>query len=203
MLAPRPSRPPRSRRPPGSRRVRSLVLSFVVLPAVSAALPADAVALPAVAAAPPVVDARPAASRSAAVPRWPWPVAPPRLVGPYAAPPTRYAAGHRGIDLAADPATVVTAPADGVVRFVGVVVDRPVLTLDHGDGILSSYEPLASELVVGAPVARGQPLGRTASGGHCEGCLHVGARIDGEYVSPLLFFDRVPAAVLLPLGDSP
>ncbi|GAB3577102.1 hypothetical protein GCM10027406_10930 [Leifsonia lichenia] len=80
------------------------------------------------------------------------------------------------------------------------MVDRPVLTLDHGDGVLSSYEPLASSLEVGAELSAGAPLGRVSEGGHCAaGCLHVGVRIDGQYVSPLLFFDRVPRAVLLPL----
>lgn len=134
-------------------------------------------------------------------PRWAWPVMPPQVVGAYAAPPTPYAAGHRGIDLAATPEQHVTAPADATVRFAGVVVDRPVLTLDHGGGVLSSYEPLATELVAGQPVARGAVVGRLASGGHCAGsCLHVGVRVDGAYVSPLLFFDRVPPSVLLPLG---
>ncbi|MFP3465065.1 murein hydrolase activator EnvC family protein [Leifsonia sp. SIMBA_070] len=133
--------------------------------------------------------------------RWEWPLSPHVLQAPYAAPATPYAAGHRGIDLAAVPGAVVIAPSDAVVRFSGVVVDRPVLTLDHGGGVLSSYEPVASELPVGALVARGAVVGAVASGGHCaEACLHVGVRVDGEYVSPLLFFDRVPAAILLPLG---
>ncbi|MFF2051519.1 murein hydrolase activator EnvC family protein [Leifsonia sp. NPDC058194] len=133
--------------------------------------------------------------------RWAWPVVPARVVEAFAAPPSPYAAGHRGIDLAATPEVPVTAPADATVRFAGVVVDRPVLTLDHGGGVLSSYEPLATELVAGQPVARDAAVGLVASGGHCGGgCLHVGVRVDGAYVSPLLFFGRVPPSVLLPLG---
>ena len=136
-----------------------------------------------------------------AAPRWQWPVAPARVVEPYAAPPSPYAAGHRGIDLAASTGSAVVAPADATVHFVGVVVDRPVLTLDHGSGILSSYEPLIADgLEPGGPVTRGSPLGVVGSGAHCsDACLHVGVRIDGGYVSPLLFFDRVPRSVLLPL----
>jgi len=123
------------------------------------------------------------------------------LAAAYAAPATRYAAGHRGIDLEAAPGAVVSAPDDAVVRFAGVVVDRPVLTLDHGGGVLSSYEPVVSEMPVGAAVGRGAVFGAIAAGGHCDGtCLHVGVRVDGGYVSPLLFFGRVPPAVLLPLG---
>ncbi|MGO4535569.1 peptidoglycan DD-metalloendopeptidase family protein [Leifsonia sp. 2MCAF36] len=132
---------------------------------------------------------------------WVWPMASHVLTAPYEAPATRYTAGHRGIDLEASPGAVVSAPADAVVRFSGVVVDRPVLTLDHGGGVLSSYEPVVSELPVGAVVGRGAVVGVVASGAHCDGmCLHVGVRVAGEYVSPLLFFGRVAPAVLLPLG---
>lgn len=133
-------------------------------------------------------------------PRWSWPLRKVRLTKGFAAPPTPYAAGHRGIDLAASTDDAVLSPAAAVVRFAGVVVDRPVLTLDHGDGVLSSYEPVASALTIGDEVSRGAEIGRVASGGHCgSSCVHVGVRVGGEYVSPLLFFDRVPPAVLLPL----
>lgn len=138
---------------------------------------------------------------ASAAPRWSWPVAPARTIRAYEAPPSPYAAGHRGIDLAAAPGATVTAPSDATVHFVGVVVDRPVLTLDHGSGVLSSFEPLAAAgLAVGDRIARGTVLGVVGEGAHCSGaCLHVGVRVDGEYVSPLLFFDRVPRSVLLPL----
>ncbi|QNE37544.1 M23 family metallopeptidase [Leifsonia shinshuensis] len=142
-----------------------------------------------------------ALARPRASARWSWPLSPPRVVGAYAAPPSPYAAGHRGIDLAARPGATVTAPSDATVHFVGVVVDRPVLTLDHGSGVLSSYEPLAAAgLAVGDRVTRGMPLGVVGEGAHCSGaCLHVGVRVDGEYASPLLFFERLPRSVLLPL----
>ncbi len=149
-------------------------------------------------------DAR-TVSREGGAP-WAWPLAPVTVVAPYAAPATPYGAGHRGIDLRSSPGVPVSAPADGVVWFAGVVVDRPVVTIDHGDGVLSSYEPLASTLRAGDSVQRGAVIGSTAEGGHCASvCLHVGVRIDGEYVSPLLFFSRVPRAVLLPLyrGTAP
>lgn len=134
---------------------------------------------------------------------WLWPVPSHVPIGAYAAPATRYAAGHRGVDFAVTPGLPVAAPADAVVRFAGVVVDRPVVTLDHGGGVLSSFEPVMAGLPVGSTVARGAVFGTTAGGGHCaEGCLHVGVRIDGEYVSPLRFFARVPRAVLLPLGSA-
>lgn len=136
---------------------------------------------------------------TAAAPRWDWPTPPPHaIVRQYLAPATPYGPGHRGIDIAADSA-VVTAPADGVVHFAGVVVDRPVLSIRHSGGLLSSYEPLATELVAGDPVTRGQVIG-TLEPGHCpqQLCLHFGVRLDGEYVNPLLLLGGVPRSVLLP-----
>lgn len=129
---------------------------------------------------------------------WDWPVDPPRsIVRAFLSPATPYATGHRGIDLGA-PGGVLYSPADGVVRFAGVVVDRPVLSIDHGGGVVSSYEPVVASVAKGDPVARGQTIGEVI-GGHCSSaCVHVGVRVDGEYVSPLLFFGDLPRAVLLP-----
>jgi len=156
-----------------------------------------------VALLPGVSDAAPYSARSPGSAPWSWPVAEVTLTDPFSAPATAYGSGHRGIDLAAVTGTAVTAPAAGVVWFSGVVVDRPVLTLDHGDGVLSSYEPLDSPLAAGAVVHSGDPLGTVGLGAHCSGsCLHVGVRVNGQYVSPLLFFSRVPRAVLLPLRRS-
>jgi murein DD-endopeptidase MepM/ murein hydrolase activator NlpD len=140
----------------------------------------------------------PGADAAAAAPaRWSWPVATPHaIVRPFIAPASEYAAGHRGIDIAARGAVV--APADGVVHFAGVVVDRPVLSIEHPGGVLSSYEPVTSELRAGDVVTRGEVIGEVQPG-HCRSpCLHFGVRIDGEYVSPLLFLGGIPHSVLLP-----
>lgn len=133
--------------------------------------------------------------------RWHWPTSPPgAVVRAFLAPPGPYAAGHRGIDVAASAGQAVLSPTDAVVSFSGVVVDRPVITLRVDEHVLVSMEPVASELPVGAAVAAGTVIGAIAGGGHCDGgCLHIGVRVDGEYVSPLLFLAGVPPAVLLPL----
>lgn len=144
----------------------------------------------------PYADVGPVRDRS-----WAWPVSPVRIAVPYRAPETPYAAGHRGIDLVAAPGDEVVAAEAGVVSYRGRVVDRPVLTIDHGNGVLSSIEPVASELPVGAIVERGAPVGVVDAGGHCDGaCVHFGVRVDGDYVSPLRFLGGVPRAVLLPEG---
>ncbi len=131
---------------------------------------------------------------------WSWPVAPPRaVVRPYFAPPTPYAAGHRGIDIRAGAGAAVLAPDDGVVHFAGMVVDRPVLSISHSGGVLSSFEPVSTSLVAGDAVRRGDAIG-TVLPGHCATpCVHLGARVGGEYLNPLVFLGGVGWSVLLPV----
>ncbi len=141
------------------------------------------------------------AALAAAAALWAWPIAAPHPIArPYLAPATPYASGHRGIDIRAAVGAELLAPANGVVHFAGVVVDRPVLSIDHGGGVISSYEPVDTTLREGDVVRRGEVTGRVRAG-HCSSgaCVHVGVRIDGEYVSPLLFLGGQPRAVLLPL----
>ncbi|MGG7463702.1 MULTISPECIES: murein hydrolase activator EnvC family protein [unclassified Plantibacter] len=133
--------------------------------------------------------------------RWSWPVADPHPVTrPFEAPPTPYSAGHRGIDIGAAEGTPALAVDDGVVSFAGVVVDRPIVSVRHADGLVSSIEPVTAAVGVGDVVARGAPIGAVSTGGHCAaGCVHLGARRDRSYLNPMLFLGEVPAAVLLPL----
>jgi len=130
---------------------------------------------------------------------WSWPVSGAHaLARPYIAPAGPYAPGHRGIDIRAPAEASVLAPDDGVVHFAGFVVDRPVLSIVHADGVLSSFEPVQTDLVAGDRVTRGQVIG-TLLPGHCASpCLHLGARVDGEYVNPLLFLGGVGWSVLYP-----
>ena len=147
-----------------------------------------------------LIAVSPAGAVTAAIDDWSWPVAPPHTISaPYEAPSTPYAAGHRGIDLLAGGGDPVLAPADGVVTFVGTVVDRPVLAIGHSGDLVSSFEPVVASVVVGDRVVSGQQIGTVAVGGHCLDCLHFGLRLHGEYVSPLLLLGGIPRAVLLPL----
>ncbi|GAB3141217.1 M23 family metallopeptidase [Marisediminicola antarctica] len=166
-------------------------------------------------------DGRPAAGAAGAAPQWLWPVGPPYVVSrPFVAPATTYAAGHRGIDIRVDAVTEpgpgaelgargsreVIAPADGVVHFVGTVVDRPVLSLRHPGGLVSSFEPVDSGLVEGQPVSAGDVVGTVrvdaATPAHCPTpCLHFGVRLHGDYVSPLNFLGGIARSVLLPTRE--
>jgi murein DD-endopeptidase MepM/ murein hydrolase activator NlpD len=105
----------------------------------------------------------------------------------FAVGPQRWSPGHRGVDLVAAPGSPVLAPGPGTVRFSGTVVSRGVLTLDHGGGLLTSYEPVRAALAAGTRVEPGDAIGSvTAAGGHCPvNCLHWGARQDGTYLDPL------------------
>lgn len=133
-------------------------------------------------------------------PPWLWPVDGPREVtAPFRAPAHDYGAGHRGIDLSAPIGSVVRSPADGVVAFRGVVVDRPLLTIDHGDGLVTTFEPVESALVPGTSVTAGEEIGTVAHGGHSPaGQLHLGVRYNDVYINPMLMFGDVPRAILLP-----
>jgi murein DD-endopeptidase MepM/ murein hydrolase activator NlpD len=138
-------------------------------------------------------------------PAWSWPVPAPHLVvRPYLAPATPYGAGHRGVDLEAPVGTPVTAPDDGTVLFAGRVVDRGVLSLDHGT-VRSSFEPVRPVVHVGEHVTRGQVVAVVSAPGatHPAGVLHLGARVRDGYVSPLLFLGGLRRAVLLPLTAPP
>lgn len=133
-------------------------------------------------------------------PRWLWPLSGVRTVSaPFRAPAHEYGAGHRGVDIGASIAAAVIAPADGVVAFRGTVVDRPLLTIEHADGLVTTFEPLRSDLLPGDPVSAGQSIGQVDTGGHTPpGALHLGVRRDGAYINPMLLFGDVPRAILLP-----
>ena len=132
---------------------------------------------------------------------WAWPSAVARtVVAPFRAPAHDYGPGHRGIDIATS--AEVRSPADGVIAFAGTVVDRPLLTIDHGNGLVTTLEPVRTDLAPGTAVRRGEPVGTTATGGHAAiGSVHVGVRWNGAYINPMLLFGGVERAVLLPCGD--
>lgn len=157
--------------------------------------------LPAVLLTSAVHASPPRASAAGAADRWEWPLGSAQAVARgFVAPPTRYSAGHRGIDLKASPADPVQAPAAGVVSFAGNVAGRPVLSIAHPGDLVSSFEPVLAAVAEGDRVSRGAVVGTVASGGHCDAaCLHFGVRLHGEYVSPLLYLAGVPRAVLLPV----
>lgn len=135
--------------------------------------------------------------------RWQWPVHPrPAVVRPFMAPVSAYGAGHRGLDLAASEGMAVLAVEAGVIVHAGVVAGRGTVSVEHADGLRSTYEPVTASMRVGDVVAAGEQLGTITPGrgaAHCgpTGCLHLGARRGETYLDPrpLLAGGRV---ILLP-----
>ena len=113
-----------------------------------------------------IASAYGAARAGPAAGAWRWPLDPkPALLRAFDPPARPWLSGHRGVDLAAgSDSAAVLAPAAGTISFAGTVVDRPVLTVDHGNGYRSSFEPIVSSLRPGTAVAAGDVLGRSCRG---------------------------------------
>ncbi|GAB3361957.1 murein hydrolase activator EnvC family protein [Modestobacter lapidis] len=156
---------------------------------------------PAARAAPPA--AAPPEPLAPATSRWGWPLAgSPTVSRAFDAPPTPYAAGHRGVDLLGAAGDPVLAAGAGVVSFAGMVAGRPVVSVAHADGLRTTYEPVQPTVAAGQSVTRGSALG-TLARGHAgcpvEACLHWGLRRGESYLDPLSLL-RVPRVRLLPWG---
>lgn len=126
----------------------------------------------------------------------------------FSAPDHDYGPGHRGVDLAATAGDPVRAAAPGRITFVGMVAGRPVITLDHGRGITTTYEPVQATRSRGEQVTAGELLGTLAAGSHAGGGtgLHWGLRRGGKYFDPMLHLApsaSVGPVRLLPLTAEP
>ncbi|WP_330316637.1 M23 family metallopeptidase [Streptomyces platensis] len=131
-----------------------------------------------------------------------WPVggpagAQPTVVRGWEPPPSPWAAGHRGVDLAASAGAVVRAAAPGRVAYAGTVAGRGVLTLKVSRSgrppLRTTYEPVRSTVRKGQRVKAGQPVAVLQPDGsyHCrEPCLHWGLRRGKTYLDPLSLLPR-------------
>jgi len=84
-----------------------------------------------------------------------------------------------------------------------VVVDRGVVTVAHGAGLVSSVEPVDVNVSAGDVVRAGDVLGVVGEApGHCDprACVHWGVRLDGEYLNPLDVMRGYGPVRLLPVG---
>ena len=103
-----------------------------------------------------------------------------------------WGSGHRGVDLALTAGSPVLAAGDGTVVFAGMVAGRPVISIDHADGIRTTYEPVEAVVGAGDAVGRGQVIGTLVAGHRADGvdALHWGARTGPKtYVNPLRLLD--------------
>ena len=142
------------------------------------------------------------AGRGAA--RWRWPLgdrAP--VLRAFTAPASTWGRGHRGLDLAAGTGAAVLAVEGGRVSHAGVIAGRGTVSVEHRDGLVSTYEPVRATVAVGDALDVGDALGIVQPGtaaSHCGGrvCLHLGARRGSGYVDPWPLLARGELA-LLPL----
>ncbi|MFE1765121.1 peptidoglycan DD-metalloendopeptidase family protein [Streptomyces angustmyceticus] len=139
-------------------------------------------------------DQPPGADRS-------WPVGGAAGIGPtvirgWEPPPSPWAAGHRGVDLAASSGAPVRAAAPGRVAFAGTVAGRGVLTIEvSGSGrppLRTTYEPVRPTVHKGQRVIAGQQVAVLQHGPfHCRApCLHWGLRRGKSYLDPLSLLPR-------------
>jgi murein DD-endopeptidase MepM/ murein hydrolase activator NlpD len=140
----------------------------------------------------------------AAPPAWSPPITPLVIERSFQAPAGPYSPGHRGVDLAAVPGTVVRAPAAGTVRFAGRVAGKAVVSVEHAHRILgrtgwrTTYEGVQPSVEAGDRIRTGDPLGVVIHDGHSAG-IHWGLKNGRAYADPLLMLRR--PVVLKPLGD--
>lgn len=188
----------RTRRP--AKHVRMVIGSLVFLPLLIGE-PVSAATGPGVGSAPSHEFTATSHGHAGAVMQLPVP-SPPQVLNHFDPPEHDWSAGHRGVDLALDDQNPVLAPAQGTVTFVGHVVNRGVLVIEHPNGLRSSFEPIESDLAVGHRVAAGSVIGHLTdptSAGHCSSsCLHWGVRSGDIYIDPMRLITGEPS-VLFPL----
>jgi len=154
--------------------------------------------------------AGPAHARPDEQPTGVWPLDPrPDVVRHFEPPPTPYAAGHRGVDLAGSPGQSVHAALAGTIGFAGSIGGKPVVTVLH-DGRRTTYEPVVASVERGQAVTAGAVLGRlVVTDSHCfpASCLHWGlVEGDGDdrtYLDPLSLVGGGPVRLLPLWRDDP
>jgi murein DD-endopeptidase MepM/ murein hydrolase activator NlpD len=143
---------------------------------------------------------------AASVGSYAWPVHGP-VLRRFDPPDGPYGAGHRGIDVGVPAGTPVRAAQGGTVAFAGRVAGQVHVSIDHPDGVRTSYSYLErSQVRAGDAVLRGSLIGASGGGhaGAAETHLHFGARYAGEYIDPLLLLERTSVVDLIrlaPLDD--
>jgi len=142
--------------------------------------------------------ALPAETGRAAV--WAAPLPEPLTVTrPFDPPENPYGAGHRGVDLAGSPGQEVRAAGSGTVVYAGPLAGRGVISLQHQDGLRTTYEPVLSAVSAGVEVSLGQVIG-TLEAGHAgcwaSACLHWGLKRGEVYLDPMLLLHQGPVRLL-------
>jgi hypothetical protein len=131
-----------------------------------------------------------------------WPVKGAVIRG-FEEPKDPYGAGHRGIDIAVPFGTAMVASQDGTVSFAGWVAGSLFISIDHADGVRTTYSWLSAVLVSkGDQVGRGALIGNTGQGHPSVPTphLHFGARVGSTYLDPMLLLEGADVVGLIHLA---
>lgn len=113
-----------------------------------------------------------------------------RVLRPFDPPQHNWLSGHRGVDLDAGVGQPVLASGSGVVAFAGQVAGRPSVSIDHADGIRTTYTPVFAAVSKGDVVEEGQVIGTLAPSFDGYPGLHWGALVGpDDYTNPLSLLD--------------
>src|SRR5438445_1770969 len=131
-----------------------------------------------------------------------WPVRGPVIRG-FEPPSNPYGSGHRGIDIAAPFGSPLVAAQDGIVAFAGWIGGSLFISIDHPDGVRTTYSWLSGiQVKRGDTVARRSLIGATGHGhpGVDPPHLHFGARIGANYIDPMLLLEGADVSGLIHLA---
>nr|WP_300499257.1 M23 family metallopeptidase [uncultured Rhodococcus sp.] len=137
-----------------------------------------------------------------AAPSFVWPLDPrPTVVNPFDPPEHDWLPGHRGVDVAGRDGQEVRAGGEGLGVFVCTIAGKPVVSVDHSNGLRSTYEPVVATVSAGERVRTGERIGQLVAGhsGCADACLHWGVRRSRVYLNPLALVDAMTIR-LKPLG---
>ncbi len=114
------------------------------------------------------------------------------VLDPFRLPDGKYGAGNRGIEYDTGEFDRIVAAARGSVVFAGPVARSLFVTLDHGNGLVSSYGFVGHILVREGEEVAGGDLVALA-----DGPFHFSVRLHGEYVDPEPLFGTRSVVVRL------
>jgi len=131
-------------------------------------------------------------------------VAPARYRPPIDAPPVDrfrlpdgpYASGNRGWEYRGVMGAPVRAAGGGVVAFAGMIGGRRFVSIDHPDGLRTTYSWMAR---IGAHV--GELVDRDTVVGVAGTVFHFGVLRGGAYVDPAMLFGHLHARLVCGSAD--
>jgi murein DD-endopeptidase MepM/ murein hydrolase activator NlpD len=105
------------------------------------------------------------------------------VLDPFRMPLGPYGPGNRGIEYGTASGQPIRAIGAGVVAFSGPVAGREVVSIDHPDGLRSTYTGVGERLVQARDqVDRGTVVARAS------GPFHLGVRQGSQYLNPQSLF---------------